>query len=127
MLDDLKSHDIHVYIVTKSKLSDPQVFFPLLKGYEKFIPLGHRGSDGVVVLLREDSSLQVHPVLLDPEDVMHTSKQSFRVVAVYEPLSSEWADFFKNLERFLVTSKTLVLLGDLNSRGCTDQVRWLGR
>lgn len=42
-----------------------------------------------MVLLREDSNLLVHTVFLDPEgwlvvqDVMHISKQSFRVVAVY--------------------------------------------
>lgn len=46
--------------------------------------------------------------------VSHNSKQSFRVVTVYSPAGSGQADFFKKLEKFPVTSKTLVVLGDFN-------------
>lgn len=75
--------------------------------------------EGVVVLLRKDSNLQICSVFLDQEgrlviiDVTYNGKQSFRVVVVYVPKDGGWTDFFKNLERFLVTLKTLVLLGTL--------------
>lgn len=106
LLNDLRSNDIHVCIVTKSKQNDPRAFSPHLKAYEKFTSFGRR-REGVVLPLREDSNLQVRPLFLDLVvlDVMHTSKQTCRGVAVNSSQGGERIDFFKNFERFLVTSK----------------------
>lgn len=100
--------------------SDPRAFSPLLNHYEKFISLSHeRGC--VVVLLRKASTLQVHPVFLVPEgrlvtlNVSHSSKQWFVVVTFYAPVGGGQVDVFEKIEKFMLTSRTLVVLVAFNT------------
>uniref|UniRef100_A0A0L8H7G3 exodeoxyribonuclease III n=1 Tax=Octopus bimaculoides TaxID=37653 RepID=A0A0L8H7G3_OCTBM len=120
-LHDLISHRINVAVITESKMKGPEAFSPLLNGYDKFISPSRRGGAGVAVLIKKNLDFQIRAVFLDPEgrlvvlDVTHESKQSFRLVAAYAPNGQRQSDFFRNLEYFLLTSKTIVLLGDFNT------------
>lgn len=74
---------------------------------------------GAGVLFRKTLGVQVNTVC--PEgimvvlDVTRVSKQSFKLLAVYVHKQSREADFYREMENFLSTSKFLVVLGVLKT------------
>ncbi|XP_014775867.1 uncharacterized protein LOC106873154 [Octopus bimaculoides] len=121
-LDDLRSHDMHVMVATETNLDSLQTFSPLLNGYEKIMsPSQTRDHGGVLVLARKGLALQTSTVYVNPEgglvvlDVTYSGK-AFRLIRIYAPCARGLqTDFYRRLENFLVTSKTLVVLGDYNA------------
>lgn len=71
-----------------------------------------------MVLLQEDSNLKVllrAEMRLVDRHIMHTSKQSFRVVYISATTGGGQADLLKYIETFLVASKTFVVRRDINA------------
>ena len=75
----------------------------------------------MAVLFRRGLGLQVRTIFLDPEgksvvlDVSNGEGDAFRLVAVYAPTGAGRPEFFRRLEVFLGTSRSLVLVGDWNA------------
>ena len=122
LLNDLRSFGMDVVAVSETRISDTHDFAPTFDDYEIFASLSRPGmGGGVAVLFRRGLGLQVRTIFLDPEgksvvlDVSNGEGDAFRLVAVYAPTGAGRPDFFRRLEVFLGTSRSLVLVGDWNA------------
>ena len=75
----------------------------------------------MAVLFRKGLGLEIRPIFKDPEgklvvlDVNSSEGGAFRLVAAYAPTGAGRPAFFRRLEDFLGTSRSLVLAGDWNA------------
>ncbi len=129
LLNDLRSLNMDVVAITETRISDTRALAPIFDDFEVHASLSRRemGGGGVAVFFRKSLGLEVRKIFLDPDgklvvlDVDGSEGAAFRLVAVYAPTGAGRPDFFRRLEPFLGTSRSLVVLGDFN--GILD-ARW---
>lgn len=120
LLDNPRSHNINEMVATETNLNRPQALSTLLNDYEK--AMSYSLAEGT----EESWSCFAKACLADMDHLCgprwwagrsesDIHEKGFRLIGIYAPsCNNRFSDFFRSLERFLVTSKTIFMLGYLN-------------